>query len=224
MHHSLRVNRDNYRRPMPTAYLHSGLKITGEMDILPAHFFDPFLLDSRKELRCCSVIQVMGGPHSGQLYVYLKGMSLIRANLCVVRIEGIALFIVFLDNALQHFHGYLPSTAAHPGQKFLHIRPAVLVQGDPCRIGVMSQNQAEKSSQLDIAAVLVALILHTHFSFALYRIRRASSSIHSHKPSMPSANLEWRGVNSSIEKLRIEQEKNGRKPICRTGAPSSIAL
>ena len=71
MCHSLRIDCDDHRRTMSAAYHQRSLKIAREVDVLTAHFLDPFLLDSRKEPRRCSVIQITGRLHRSQLYVYL---------------------------------------------------------------------------------------------------------------------------------------------------------
>lgn len=145
---------------MPAAYFHRSLKIFREMDILAVHLLDSLLRDCGKGPRCCSLIQISGRFLHSQLYINLEKPPLIGLDLCMACIEGISLFIVFPDNTFQRFRVDPPPSAAHPFQKFLHLRPAMFVQSDSRRIGIVSQNQAKKFPQFDITVVLYALILH----------------------------------------------------------------
>ena len=139
---------------MTAAYRHRCLKVRGEMDILTPHLPDALFADGREKPGSRPVKQMLRGLRLLQFHIHLDRVALIRPYFCVIFIEGIALFVVLTDNALQSVHIDPPPGSAHTGQKLLHIGPAVLIQRDPRRAGIVPQDQAEKPAQLHIIRAL----------------------------------------------------------------------
>ena len=76
-----------------------------------------------------------------QLHVHGHRVALVGPDFGAALIEGVPLFVVLPDDALQNGHVDLPPGTVHPGQQLVHVRPAVLVQGNPSLLGPVPQHQ-----------------------------------------------------------------------------------
>ena len=140
---------------MPFPHRRGGIPVPGEVDILAAHAPDALPLDGGEEPGGGAVVQIPGRLLLPQLHIHRNGVALIRPDLGVVLAEGVAPLVVLPDDALQGGQVDAPSGPVHPGQQLIHIRPAVLIQSDPRRAGVVAQDQAQKPAQLYIRITLI---------------------------------------------------------------------
>ena len=82
-----------------------------------------------------------------ELQVNGERMPLVCPDFCPVLIEGVALLCVGPHDLLQQFtvKRIFPVDAAN---QFIHIRPAMAIDGNPDDFRLVAENQAEKLSEL----------------------------------------------------------------------------
>ena len=85
-------------------------------------------------------------------------MSLIGADLGMILIEGIAFFFISGNYVFKH-SPVKGVSAADPGYKFIHIRPAVFVESNTCKLGFMSEYEGDKLSDFFLCIRLFADLL-----------------------------------------------------------------
>ena len=155
------VDGNDHRASVASAHRHCRLKIAGEVDKLPAHFSNALPLNGGVKPGGRSMVEVFRRPGLLQLHIHLNGVALVGPDFGVVPVEGVPLLVVLPDNALQGVHIDVPPCAAYPGQQGFHIRPAVFVQRNSRRAGVVAQDQTQKSAQLYIRIALLHFLLLT---------------------------------------------------------------
>jgi hypothetical protein len=77
-----------------------------------------------------------------QFDINWDGMALVGANQGMVSVEGIPLLLVGPDDLFQRFHvDLVAGRAVDPGEQRADICPAVLIEGDPDGIRLMTENE-----------------------------------------------------------------------------------
>ena len=77
-----------------------------------------------------------------QLDVHWDGMALIGPNQRMVSVEGIPLLLVGPDDLFQRFHvDLIAGRTVDPGKQRSDICPAVLIEGDPDGLRLMTENE-----------------------------------------------------------------------------------
>ena len=125
--------------------------VGGQMHMLPGLARDPLRTDAFKKTHRCPVVQARGRLRLPKLHVDRDGMALVGADFCMITVKAVTLLAVFPHNALERVPADAPSRAGAARKQRLYVGPAVFVERDLRRRGVVPQHKAQEPAERLVA-------------------------------------------------------------------------
>ena len=148
------------RLTMTLAYLMRCVGISAEMNVVASAFFQTAArINSSKGCFCCTVIERFWWKLRRISQINAERVSLVSADFAAICIEGKTFLAVGGDNMFKQDTINRRVVRIHLADKRIHIRPALRIQRDANGFRMMTQDEAKKFAEFDVA------LFRSHESF-----------------------------------------------------------